>query len=124
VPEVGAHEQVPESCVIELVWLPKPTKHQPSPKIYALPHQVRTARFELILSWTRSRAKGQNCRVDAVWPLDFQVALSLRERSDIRDVLDTALKERMPGVHVRAWDSTVIAENGPVNKAPIEDYLV
>ena len=120
--EVGrnlAHEQVPQRFVIELAWLPRRTVRSHL-KVYALPNEVRTARFELILSWTRSKTNGRVARVDAVWPLDYSsTVMTKSERSDIRDTLDQALKEQMPEVHVREWSSTVIADKGPVNKVPV-----
>ena len=107
---MAPYKQIPETCVIELVWLPRQTRGQV--RTYGRVSQVRTVRFELTLVWSNRKTTQwrRTCRVDAVWPLDGAADMTSRERLDVRDLLDEELRERLPDVLVRPWDSTVIAE--------------
>jgi len=100
-----SHLQIPEPCIIELIWFPETKRNWGKHNhVFGRPSKACKASFELILVWSQSR---QSCRVDAVWVLD-KMALSPGDKRNIRDLLDAELESKFPDVLIRSWSSTLI----------------
>lgn len=97
-----------ERCVVELVWLPRVSNRHVGVVIFGLPAQLQTCHYEVILV---GKAQAPGWRVDAVWPQkDAPVGLSPSGRMDLKDLIDTALRTKLPNLEIKNWSSTLIAE--------------
>lgn len=94
-----------ENHLIDLVCVPRVSNRQLGTRVFALPDQVQTWQYKVLLV----RYGLTSYCVEGVYPVgDHPAGLTDKELLDVKDLVDRAIRDKLPGRLIRNWDKGVI----------------